>query len=297
MGHETNLPLLPPTLPEGGKEKPFLFLLGADDAEMREIEKVLIKQQQNYRYATGGKSRVHPGNAYQADPITVDNSYTLVCVECEPREFSGWGKLRIIDHHRKGDPGFALPPVHYWEASSLGQVYALLKLPSPDIRARVIAARDHCRFQAAKGGCPGVTKKEVEEIGREVMAEELGISKKDLEWSIKKWKRVIKNSAKIKIGGQLIADLTRLSIEKIYSVDHLSVYEACAELSCAAMILTRNNKSLPNKTVLLGHLKGKTIRHFMEVWAKSHGLIDIYGCDVRGYAGGYHPLASVASVA
>ena len=47
------------------------FVLGADDPEMREMERVLKEHGCSYEYAQSAGKRVHPGNAYKADAVQV----------------------------------------------------------------------------------------------------------------------------------------------------------------------------------------------------------------------------------
>ena len=54
------------------KNNAFVFLIGADDPEMKGIERVLEKYDYQVCYAMKEGRRVNPGNAYQAD--TFDDS-------------------------------------------------------------------------------------------------------------------------------------------------------------------------------------------------------------------------------
>src|SRR5579872_2101848 len=106
-----------------------LFVLGADDPEMRRIEALIKETGHQVWYATKDSRRCHPGNAYLADEVMWDEYQQLVLVECQPVHQPN--PLRRddvirVDHHRQGDPGYGLPPEQFWQASSLGQIYALL---------------------------------------------------------------------------------------------------------------------------------------------------------------------------
>lgn len=118
-----------------------LAVLGAQDPEMNEIEKLFRAAGVPVVYAMRDGKRVHPGNAYQAqvDPTPFDQTGTVhvYCVECSvdpaacAEAAGGWGYdpeivIHTIDHHRPGDPGFGRPPAEFLDASSLGQVIALL---------------------------------------------------------------------------------------------------------------------------------------------------------------------------
>lgn len=151
-----------------------LVVLGADsDSEMIQIERRLRAAGEIVAYATIQGSRVHPGNAYRAtgwtffpwSPIVgeafFDDGGQIVFVECfVAGSGPAFERPTIIDHHRPGDPGYGRPPEEYWEASSLGQVCALLGV-QPIKRELLIAAADHCLEAAYRGRCPGVDPDEL----------------------------------------------------------------------------------------------------------------------------------------
>lgn len=140
------------------------FALGAQDGEMREIEKVLSKFGFEYAYASTSGLRSDSSQAYQSQGVCSISSdgrvrsavpppnKAIAFVECTI-------PLRIpdarIDHHNPGDPGYEAPPARYLEGSSLGQVLALLGEKATDDQ-RLMAAADHCLTAAYQGLCPGV---------------------------------------------------------------------------------------------------------------------------------------------
>ncbi len=115
------------------------WILGAADPEMVVIEALLRYAGEKFVHATAGGRRVHPGNAYAADPVAGGATHW---VECAPRETGqGWhgecavcgadvangdvcvcAPAVVIDHHRPGDPGYGRPAAEFMAASSLGQV-------------------------------------------------------------------------------------------------------------------------------------------------------------------------------
>lgn len=291
------LPYPEPTLPaKTERHETYLFVLGKRDREMVMIKELLKKTGQRFVWATHEGEPVTPRNCYNADPVIVPNGYTAVLVECEPKQLVGfYGKPRIIDHHRELDPGFGAPAYRYWEASSLGQTWNLLKrrhkrkLKHPCKAYLIASGRDHCRFAAARGECTGISPKEVAEVGRRWIARELGIARSELNERIKRMVEVIDHSPVIQMGNQEVTDLRHVPVDEIYSLAYFGIYEALADLSCAAIIQTGNVAGETDKIVLMGDLVGSTIKHFREVWGPSVGLQDIYGCEVRGHAGGYLP--------
>jgi len=165
-----------------------MYLLGAPDPEMARIERALDACAIPHEYARAGGRRVTPETAYRADAIRVPvGTRVLVQVECAPAVRPRGLAVRVIDHHRPGDPGYESTPPWYMSASSLGQVLARMArddmapaallavgvvVPPPvDTReawyaggrwyapsgdTRLCAAADHCLSAAYLGRCPGV---------------------------------------------------------------------------------------------------------------------------------------------
>lgn len=118
-----------------------VWILGAPDPEMAEIEAVLREHGEEVVYATVDGKRVHAGNAYTAaDPFQyqegdgsrigsaggpIRHPYRpKVLVECRP---CGIGEdpveeVTVVDHHFPGNHGYGKSPLDFFEASSLGQV-------------------------------------------------------------------------------------------------------------------------------------------------------------------------------
>ncbi len=145
------------------------FVLGAQDPEMREIERVLAADGRAFVHAARGRRRVDARSAYDADGVVrvgadlVPRQALLlpkapvVFVECR---LPGRVPQRRIDHHHPGDPGFDAGPERYLEGSSLGQLLALLgREPTP--LQRLLAAGDHCLTAAYQGACEGVDPDEL----------------------------------------------------------------------------------------------------------------------------------------
>ncbi|MDP2668259.1 MAG: hypothetical protein Q8P07_00260 [bacterium] len=137
-----------------------VFVLGAPDPEMVEIEAVLREHGENFVYAlaTDGK-RVHPGNAYKmALPGRLDVD-EVVFVECgfadgHPCDWLADVKLAVVDHHRPGDHGYGRGPADYMSASSLGQVLNLLGIPHNPTCS--VCGSEDIRFAGVDSGgwCP-----------------------------------------------------------------------------------------------------------------------------------------------
>jgi hypothetical protein len=144
-------------------DKESTFILGAQDPEMREIERVLHSDGRELAHAAQGRWRVSARTAYDADGVVIAGpggtwptlllpKAPVVYVECG---IPGREPVCRVDHHNPGDPGFDAGPERYMEGSSLGQVLQLLER-DPTETQRLLAAGDHCLTAAYQGACPGV---------------------------------------------------------------------------------------------------------------------------------------------
>ncbi len=284
-----------PILTRRKQAKPFCFILGAQDPEMDEIEKLLRENGEAYRYAEYDGKRSLPWNSYIANSVWIPPDTVAVLVECEPVQFEGCDAvIRIIDHHRPGDPGHDCSPEEYWEASSIGQVYKLLNSVrsqeeqlKPKHGHLVLAALDHCSAQARLGKCPGIDPKEVRELSINYTAQGKGMSIMSVEATVKHMYSHVLGSKKTLIGAQLVIDLTHTSIGLGYSLEFLCLQEAINDLGQVGLVKTKNRIDGPDKIIICGAAAPETIRYFMKSWAPNHGLKYIYGVPARGYAGGY----------
>src|SRR5438045_9700435 len=112
-------------------DKDWTFVLGAQDPEMREIERVLDDDARPWMHAAKGRRRCTAQTAYEANgvvrvgPDNIPRAIVLppkapvVFVECG---LVGWEPLLRVDHHHPGDPGYTAAPEHYLRGSLLRQV-------------------------------------------------------------------------------------------------------------------------------------------------------------------------------
>ena len=264
--------------------KTFFFLLGADDPEMRRIEEILKTKGIIYDYARVNGRRVHPGNAYQADPVARSFLWQFMVVECA---FSGMSAdTVIIDHHRPGDPGFNKGPVLYWEASSLGQFYRLLPLSEPNQSDRVLAAMDHCPVAAWRSECPGITPQEI--LHRKIVeiASVHHVSLDTIRNQIREFEEILIQHESIRIGTQDVIHLRRF-LGHGYSIPLLCAQVAVLKIGKTALFVHKDHTHSPFKLSLYGHVTPETVEAFMTTWAPANGLKKICGVPSRGYAGGY----------
>jgi hypothetical protein len=150
-------------------DKEAIFVLGAQDPEMREIARVLKRAARAFRHAAKDAQPVTTRNAYDADSVVnllrgglfsealLPPLAPNVFVECT---LTGREPVLRIDHHHPGDPGYSKSAADYLEGSSLGQALVLLEI-EPSGTQRLLAAADHCLSAAYQGLCPGIDPNEL----------------------------------------------------------------------------------------------------------------------------------------
>lgn len=259
----------------------FFFVLGSQDHEMREIERVCQELGFNYGYAKKDGHVVKSFTAYSATGIVgkAGNSYVpvaipagskIVCVECA---VMGLRPDEIIDHHNPGDAGYGKAPKDFYEGSSLGQFLRLIGM-EPTQRQRVIAAADHCLSAAYRGECPGITLEELTEFREQTRAQARRMSREDLQLQIEHSTLVLRHAERVNIAGIPVAWFDS-------EPPPTEASEASARLSQPYVAITKRSdgrikaviKSAPAKVV--------------EAWLALSDLAGTYGDAQRGFAGGY----------
>lgn len=267
----------------------YLFVLGADDPEMSAIEALLRRRGQPVTHAESASGvRVHAGNAYQALAPLVGPSdvATLVFIECGVADGADWTppeRIIRVDHHRPGDPGYGKSPDEYFEASSFGQICALLGLRANKQEHLFVAAADHCLAAAYAGKCPGVDPKSLRAWRVAQRAAFQKRSHAEIESDTRAAEAALEAAPQIEIGGVLLADLRGQHVAELPEA-------ACiAGVGYLADIEERNGR---RKVVVGGCGEGTLpgvapVREFLATWASAQGLTGAYGDPVRGFAGAY----------
>lgn len=260
------------------------FLLGADDPEMQAMARVLTARCACFSYASVDGIRATPGNSYRVDTVNIPEKYQLIVIECG---FSTMPEATIvIDHHRPGDPGFALGPDRFWEASSIGQLHSLLGL-EPDRASIVMAAFDHCFAATIRGECEGVTPEEVIHLRVVEVSHQTGVISTTVWERVTAYRRMLVHSPELIIGDQSVKDLRREHLGEGYSLEYLTAQLAAYMNGCAVLLRHCDPTRAAEKNTITGHATATTIKAFVESWAPSHGLTRIFGVPERGYAGGF----------
>lgn len=309
-----------------------IWVLGAPDPEMKVIESILRARGERVEYATvwrdGVRRRVTPAEAYAPD-VEIGEGLrglraTAYMVECAPAVLVGssvdgidWAGAAItIDHHRPGDPGYGRPPKEFFEASSIGQVLAVLGFASCREDARVVlaAAADHCLAAAYRGECPGVDPDALMRWRVEQRAANQGRSVEEVLADVERAREALMDAPVVRLspepwepacgvhgrtgacwqsGGpdpSARTDACYAAGDPLLVVDMRGQYipelpEAAArEGVCFIASLTERDGRIK---VVCQSGTPEQIEAFMRVWAPAQGLVDVYGDYARGFAGGH----------
>lgn len=304
-----------------------IFILGAADPEMAAIEaaiRAIYAHYDNEPYivyaafvgADGTVARCHGGVAYKGthlidesfvprpvvDPSDIDgvcgysedctfedqDGFIPVWIECE---VNGGDRKRgfVVDHHRAGDPGYGASPEHFWEASSIGQLYRLLThVYWVDVEVAnaafgeeryLVAASDHCPGHAFQGRCPGV---DIAALKAMRAANSAAFNKMEPEV----WLQTVEASiAKLRAfpTAELEGHVYAIASEDIELGNHAQL------ISGIPMEYTMAG-SPRDPRVKVGLLGGEPALIAAWMASKVGSLVDIYGDPARGYCGGYLPL-------
>ncbi|NRF65610.1 TetR family transcriptional regulator [Aquincola sp. S2] len=260
------------------------FVLGAQDPEMREIERIVDDAGHPWVHAAKGRRRCSPRTAYEADavvrvgpdrvprPAVLAPKTPAVFVECR---LQGHEPIARVDHHHPGDAGYELMPEHYLRGSSLGQVLELLER-EPTATQRLLAASDHCLTAAYQGECPGVDPDELLFLRASWRALMSGRALSDVIEGILDAAKRVRAHHDSEFGEARFFDPTELPLD-------------LAEGAAYAGLPVRYRELLP-EGILKEMFKGGTpaaVIAFMD--EHRHAGRAVYGNPYRGYAGSYWP--------
>ena len=270
-----------------------VFILGANDPEMREIESLALRNRVAVARALDGNWRVSSRSAYHAkgaclvdpnapwrvdSPLGVWPSQWEAAVYIES-DLPGFGQRMIVDHHNPGDPGWGAGPESYWEASSLGQACKILEVePTADLR--LIAAADHCLTAAYQGQCEGVDPSELLWSRASWKGARMGLSVGEAAEAIMNAAQECKRAWRDDIGASVFS-------EPMKEVPFL-----LAEGAAVAGLPILYSQLLDTgevKRMAKGFVQER-IREIMDGWQASG--MKVYGNPARGYAGSYEPVWS-----
>ncbi|WP_284619457.1 hypothetical protein [Aquabacterium humicola] len=265
-------------------DKDATFVLGAQDPEMREIERVVGDAGHAWVHAARGRRRCTPRTAYEADavvrvgadliprPAVLAPKAPAVFVECLLR---GHEPIARVDHHHPGDAGYDVTPAHYLRGSSLGQVLELLER-EPTGTQRLLAASDHCLTAAYQGECPGVDPDELLFLRASWRAKLSGRTLSDVIGGILDAAKRVRAHHDSEFGEARFLDPTELPPD-------------LAEGAAYAGLPVRYRELLP-EGILKEMFKGGS-PDAVEAFMQAHRAAGrpVYGNPYRGYAGTYWP--------
>ena len=267
-----------------------VFILGADDPEMRRVREILKEEELPYVLATYGGERVTVRTAYIAQHVgSLATSCSVYFVECKVDEIVPY---RILDHHNPGDPGYDLPAVESWRASSLGQLCTLLDR-EPEHSDLVLAAMDHNFPAAYRGEVPDVTPDDVLSLRIQENAQQSGLSTAKFKTLISSLQQTIEKkcadkAGMIQLGESSVLDMQDFDTGLVYSPTYLALQVALVQMNIAALLTTANSaKDKAEKIILTGCGTPSNVEAFFNEFGPLIGLSGIYGSLARGYAGGY----------
>lgn len=151
------------------------WILPGDDPEALAIRDLLTECGEDFRHALDAEGcGVTPRTAYHADVPDLEGVETIYRVECSWPGADVDPRVVVIDHHNEGDPGFGLPPDLFLEASSLGQVIAVL-------------AADALPPEARRSSEPGVRGWNAVIVGRGYGVGTFGLHANGFWWVATQW--------------------------------------------------------------------------------------------------------------
>jgi len=259
-----------------------LFVLGARDPEMVEIEKVLKAFGQQFAHASIGQNRCTPANAYMGNSValfTLDNlpqpiilhpHSDVIFIECKIHHRKA---VKRIDHHNPGDAGFDKSPAQYLEGSSLGQVLSHFGV-APTPTQMLLAAGDHCLTAAYQGHCPGIDPGELLFLRTSWQAKMSGRTLGEVIAGVLRAAEEVRRSYNPTVGASIFLDPT--------VVPH-DLPEGAAYTGIPIIYRALNLHGIL-KEMIKGGSEEQILNFMCE--HKSHGR-RVYGNPFRGYAGAY----------
>lgn len=178
----------------------------------------------------------------------------------------------------------------YYHVPSIGWVYVASRggfelggsvdaIVIPD-RFVLCAAADHCLAAAYRGQCPGVDPTALMVWRAKTRAAFQGRSPEDVLADVELAREALREAPTIELAGVSVSDLRGRSIPEL---PEAAAREGMAFL---ASVADRDGR---RKVVLGGYTTPETVRAFLDQWAPTRGLVDVYGDPARGFAGGYLP--------
>ena len=302
-----------------------LWILGAPDPEMEQIERLLADAGEQVAYALDESGqRVHPGSAYRAVELSapVAAGSTVYAVECGGPAVPA--DAVVIDHHRPGDPGYGRPPADFLSASSIGQAIAALARLGRGLPGN---CESNCGLSDTDVGMFGVVYdgRRRWAVGQACHHHSVYYQPLPEEYvfaaaadhclaaayrgecpgvdpdALMRWRAETRAAFQRRSVDGILADVERAR-ERLRAALRVEIGdcgvadlrgESIPELPEAAAregvayLATVTERDGRTKVVLGGRTDARTVRAFIEHWGPQEGLVGIYGDPARGFAGAY----------
>lgn len=261
------------------ESRPHTLVLGMMDPEMEAVGRLGVAERLNVLWAKKDGELVRYDTMYEAD--WPEPAPGQLWVECSPA--AGKANIDFVDHHQPGDPGFGGPPDKFWESSSLGQVWGVIRPDdSPPEGLLIIAAADHCPHAAYIGDCPGIDPGSVIAFSAEQVALSTGRPLKEILQGVY---RHIHKFRKYVPSESFGATLYTRDGPPLTEHEWLLFREAALWHGVAVIAPVKTGNDVWVK------MAGHTTTELVEEFVRSRGLNGeelerVYGDPHRGYAGG-----------
>src|SRR5690606_34992551 len=140
----------------------------------------------------------------------------------------------------------------------------------------LIAAADHCPPAAYRGECPCVDPDVLLRWRAESRAKHQGRTVDEVLADVERALELLEDAPNERLAHAVyVADMR--------GYGHVPELPEAALREGVAYLATVTDRDGRHKVVLGGHTTPETVRAFLEEWAPSHGLVDIYGEPARGF--------------
>ncbi|MDH4329985.1 MAG: hypothetical protein OEV93_00325 [Candidatus Moranbacteria bacterium] len=269
-----------------------MVVFGGQDNEEQAARNVAREAGCVLATATVSGTKVHGGNAYQADGYVVDEGdfalvQQVIIFEVNPNCAGSMSVVGICDHHNPGDFGYGLGADRYWDASSLGQLCAILGVERTH-QLELVAAGDHCPADAYAGRCSGIDPEEFLEFRIKGKAAFYATNPRTAQKADEEKIREFIAKAKDKLQEAKVVDGVR-DLREAGLIDELPEAALVTGEAYIAMIddVDRDRNPTGNKKIVLGgHTTPEIVNRFMG-WGNSlpNRIGNAYGNPTRGFAG------------
>lgn len=275
------------------KNSNLVVIFGGQDPEEAAARAVALRNGCAVATATVGGQKVAAFNAYRADGYVVDSGEVseeetqVIIFECSP---AAAGSLEIVvhcDHHNPGDPGYGLGPEQFWEASSLGQLCAVLGVEAtPELE--MVAAGDHCPADAYASRCVGIDPAEFLNFRIAGKVAFYATNPRTADKADAEKIRTAIEAAKVKLTEAPLVDGV-CDLRDAGMIDELPEAALSTGMAYMASLPDTDRERKPTgntKYVLGGHTTSEIVMQFM-AWGNSlpNRVGDAYGNPTRGFAG------------